>query len=526
MNVLKLYITAFLVPAILAGPFVTAFASGRSVSADNMNESLRNLDDNLKNRVRYIRERTDKILSLKNGRNTSPLGTFEAIANEYVEFENDSAMLNYTRALDIATEPEDRYRLLSERAAVLPNAGFITRAIDDYESIPVDSLSHDDLITYYENGRRMYSLITSFYSYYPVVATKWSEKVLYCHERLLGLLSDQKDSPLYRMTYGEYLLRSGESVKAETLLREVFETEPTGSRLKTRAAHILSHIASQNKDVNTCTYYLVEAVNNDLIIGLRELPSLHALGMLCYTENDIDRAYNYLNVALANSVECKSVVRMAETSRTMPIIVEAHQKAIDSWAMWLYITIGVLVIALVVMGFMLWYRHKRICRMRQMQHRLTEANRVKEIYIAQFLSMCSIYMDKLTQFGKTVNRKLIAGKTDEVIRMTKSGKYIEQQNIEFYDTFDNAFLHIYPTFVDDVNRLLRKDAQIVLKDGEKMNTDLRILAFMRLGIDDSSKIAQILNYSLNTIYTYRNKLKTYAIDRDNFENNIMKISSI
>ena len=47
---------------------------------------------------------------------------------------------------------------------------------------------------------------------------------------------------------------------------------------------------------------------------------------------------------------------------------------------------------------------------------------------------------------------------------------------------------------------------------------------MRLGIDDSARIAQILNYSINTIYTYRNKLKNRAINRDTFENDVMHIS--
>ena len=110
-------------------------------------------------------------------------------------------------------------------------------------------------------------------------------------------------------------------------------------------------------------------------------------------------------------------------------------------------------------------------------------------------------------------------------RMTKSGKFIEEQSREFYDVFDNAFLHIYPNFVAQVNSLLRPDSRIHLAPGEVLNTDLRILAFMRLGIEESSRIAQILNYSLNTIYSYRNRLKSRAIDRENFESNVMKIDS-
>ena len=135
-------------------------------------------------------------------------------------------------------------------------------------------------------------------------------------------------------------------------------------------------------------------------------------------------------------------------------------------------------------------------------------------------------MNKLNQFCKIAARKISTGHTDELYKMTKSGKFVEEQSQEFYDTFDRAFLHIYPTFVDEVNGLMRSDAQIVLKEGELLNTDLRILAFMRLGVEESTRIAQVLNYSVHTIYAYRNRLKNRAVDRDNFERDVMMIGHI
>ena len=68
-----------------------------------------------------------------------------------------------------------------------------------------------------------------------------------------------------------------------------------------------------------------------------------------------------------------------------------------------------------------------------------------------------------------------------------------------------------------------KGKNVRLKEGELLNTDLRILAFMRLGIEDSSRIARVLNYSLNTIYAYRNRMKARAIDRETFEKDVMNI---
>lgn len=95
-----------------------------------------------------------------------------------------------------------------------------------------------------------------------------------------------------------------------------------------------------------------------------------------------------------------------------------------------------------------------------LRDRLTSANEIKETYISQFLSLCSIYMDKLNQFCKIADRKISAGQVEELHKMTRSGKFIEEQSREFYEVFDDAFLHIYPSFVDKVNALLVEDGKI------------------------------------------------------------------
>lgn len=191
----------------------------------------------------------------------------------------------------------------------------------------------------------------------------------------------------------------------------------------------------------------------------------------------------------------------------------------------MYMVVAMLALLLLGLGVTLFLLRREMKKMANLQIKLRAANTAKEVYISRFLQLCSIYMDKLNQFCKISARKIAAGQTDELYRMVKSGKFIEEQSNEFYQVFDSAFLHIYPGFVDEVNALLLPDCQIELKDGEKLNTDLRILAFMRLGIEESARIAQVLNYSLNTIYAYRNRLKARAINRDTFEADIMKIDS-
>jgi hypothetical protein len=122
-----------------------------------------------------------------------------------------------------------------------------------------------------------------------------------------------------------------------------------------------------------------------------------------------------------------------------------------------------------------------------------------------------------------VLRKLAAGQVDELYHQIKIGKIADDQRQLFFKEFDTAFIHIYPTFIRDVNALLKDNIPLVGEEVEALSPELRILAFMRLGIDDSGKIARFLGLSVNTVYTYRNRMKARAIDRDTFESEVMKI---
>ena len=164
-------------------------------------------------------------------------------------------------------------------------------------------------------------------------------------------------------------------------------------------------------------------------------------------------------------------------------------------------------------------------QLNEMKIKLSQANVTKDTYISQFLSLSSIYIEKLDKFHRVAKRKLKANQVSDLYELLESGKMLTEQSQMFYKIFDNAFIHIYPTFVNDVNNLLVEDKRFDLHD-MKLNTELRILAFLRLGIDDSEQIAQFLGLSLNTIYTYRNRLKSRAINRNTFDADVMKIGAI
>lgn len=149
---------------------------------------------------------------------------------------------------------------------------------------------------------------------------------------------------------------------------------------------------------------------------------------------------------------------------------------------------------------------------------LLDSNNIKEVYISRFFKLCSTYVDRMHNFRKQVNKKLLKKEYSDLMKMTSCASDLlvtEQQ--ELYEHFDSAFLHIFPNFVASVNNLLLPGEQFILKEGELLNTELRICALIRLGFVKSAQIAELLHYSPTTIYNYRTRLREKALSRDVFE---------
>ena len=163
-------------------------------------------------------------------------------------------------------------------------------------------------------------------------------------------------------------------------------------------------------------------------------------------------------------------------------------------------------------------------KLKEANHSIAENSYLKEEYIGRYMDQCSVYLEKMDNYRRSLGKIAATGNVEELYKNIKSSKFIEVELKEFYTNFDNTFLQMFPTFVEDFNALLTNDERISLKTGERMNTELRIFALIRLGISDSVKIAQFLRYSVTTIYNYRTKVRNKAAsDRNLLEQEVMKI---
>lgn len=506
-----------------------ASAGCYAIDSEMVSQALDQLDDQLMLRDQYLSKRIARIDSIRNEIDKASsteqlLDIYDKLGDEYHAFNNDSSLVYYTRGYDLAREKSLEptatiFRI--KRAVNLPLSGFMSDAVNELDDIDVSSLPKELLTLYYESGRQMCSYIASFYAG-NASGDYWKERQKWFLDEYISLYP--KDDEMYTINFATWLVDIGERAQALGLLEEYIQTIPKSSNLYARATHLLSTIAEEKGDTDTQTYYLALSAKADIESAVLEVTALQQLGHIMLHKGEINQAYEYLSTALKNAVECHASVRMIETSSVLPLLLQAHNKQIAKSKSRFYLVIVLLGIALLLMFGGLAYLRMQMKRTSDLKDRLESANQMKDFYISQFFRLSSIYVDKMNNLCRIVNRKISSGQTDDLYKLTKSNKFVEEQTMDFYRMFDDAFVNMYPGFVDKVNDLLAD--KIILKEGEILNNDLRLLAFMRLGLEDTNQVAQILNYSVNTIYAYRNKLRNRAIDRDNFEANIMRIPSI
>ncbi len=241
-------------------------------------------------------------------------------------------------------------------------------------------------------------------------------------------------------------------------------------------------------------HWYCQSAEADVSCAVKDNASLHSIAMNLISQNmEIERAFKYTQLALDDALFYNSSLRLKQIVSTLPYIEDAYSSQRDKTehTLSIILAIGVcLMLALGIFVIMFNYSNKRL---KKAIRALNEASDAKEAFLGLFLSMSSSSLDKLKPF------------------LTRSQMDAEFKN--FYNSFDSAFVQLYPNFLEEFNSLLVPEARVTLKKGELLNTELRIFALIRLGVDKSSHIASLLRYSVNTIYNYRTQIRTAAINQ-------------
>jgi hypothetical protein len=299
------------------------------------------------------------------------------------------------------------------------------------------------------------------------------------------------------------------------------------------ATSSLAYIYHMTGYSNLAIEYFTRAAINDVKYATMETVALRNLANLFYEKGEEKRAYRYITEALNQASYYNARHRQFEIGQILPIIdrgrmdvIQKQRDKIGVFSIFISVFLVALIIALIVN--LISFRRLSLARhtIRKQNDNLIEANKIKDEYIANFFNQNSEYIEKIENLQKWVSR-MVATKQFNMLKKIPEHINIQHERDILYERFDKIFLKLFPNFVKEFNSLLIDGEQIQLKDNQLLNPDLRIYAMIRIGIQDNEKIASFLNYSVNTIYTYKTKMKNKAkCSPEQFNQKIMEIKSI
>lgn len=518
---------------------------------------LLKLDQAIKERPIYMEQKELKLVELKrqlhrqipDEERFAILGT---LLDEYRSFNTDSALHMAEEREQIAIRLGNREYIDNARmnkADVLGMTGMYKEVMDLMRNIHIDRLPVDIHPYYYHIYRTVYGLMAD----YAVTAY---EKKLYTEltdKYRDSLLLVNKDNLLIHtlIQSDQYNVRN-EYDKAIRLLTDYLALQKDYEHDVAICAYTLSESYRLKGDKEKEKEYLIVSAMADMKTAVREYISLRKLAVLLYQEGDIERAYSYVKICMEDAAACNARLRKLEILEIFPIINDAYQQKTEKQQeqmKWALVSISLLSLFLLLAIFYVYKQMKKVAaarrevidankrlkelndelhlsnaQLKEANHSIAENSYLKEEYIGRYMDQCSVYLEKMDNYRRSLGKIAATGNVEKLYKNIKSSKFIEGELKEFYTNFDNTFLQLFPTFVEDFNALLADDEQISLKAGERMNTELRIFALIRLGITDSVKIAQFLRYSVTTIYNYRTKVRNKAAgDRDLLEQEVMTI---
>lgn len=403
----------------------------------------------------------------------------------------------------------------------LSAAGFFSQAQAHFDSLLRQPHSPELQRLIWVAGRELNSYIAAYARGSEEQERQARRMYLICDDSLLQLLPPGSDSA--RFIRAERFVTDGNYAAARPILDSLLRKLPREANLYGMAAFQMAETYRKTPSDPRYTAFLARAATSDITGGVSEGLALPLLAEHQYESGNLDAAFIYINASLEAAMSGAARMRTASIARLAPIIDGAYKQRLSSSRDTMLLFVCLLAASLAICAALLALVVRQRRRSARANVRLQATTRRLESYVGHFLAMCASYAERLDAMSGLVCRKLAAGQADELLKLLKSGRLAEgHTDDDFFRSFDAAFLDIFPSFVAEVNTLLRPDEQFDVPDSE-LPAELRIYAVVRLGVEESSRIAKILHYSINTVYAYRNRVRNRAINRTNFDADVMQI---
>lgn len=534
---------------------VTLINLQTALAQDPQLDSLyRVLDDAILHSPKYVAEHRQSIkqlqLALKKTDNVSQKYNLSyQLYKAYEPFQSDSALYYIDQCTAFAKQAghlDDAALCQARKAYLCSSIGLFNESLEILSSIPREQLNPYGLEVYYRAYSHVYTQL-GYYTKLDDLRTKYQQKAAEYDNLLTDLMTPKSEH--YMQILEEMAIHSNDRAQAMMVNNEWIEQVKVDSREFAIAAFYRYLELMQAQDTIQMKQWLVRSAIADVKNAVMDQGSMWELANQLIMEGNTERAYRYIDFASACAERYGTRLRSWQISPIVSNVSRVYQEENkrQNALMWVLISV-ISLLALSVFGSLLYVNRQRNrlksmnqrlqesmrqlsetsaqqvelnTRLKALNNQLAESNHVKEEYVGRFMQQCSIYIDKMDDMRRKISRLVKSHDYEQLAQLTRPTEFKEKELEEFYTIFDTAFLHLFPDFVEKFNELLKPEERIEVEEDMKMTTTLRIFALIRLGIEDSSKIAEFLHYSVNTIYNYRARVKNGAIeDREHFEEQV------
>ena len=525
----------------------------------DLEKVYRQLDDAIERTGEYVAVRENRIQKYKTALEVTndAKAQYEmchSLFEEYRSYVSDSAIHYIGRCISLAEQLGDQVRADECRmllAFQCTESGMYLEAMDILNSMDEKHMTDSN------NRNRYYSTLAHLYrelGYYcrvPQLQSEYYAKQDHYNQLIDTPLSTANNDELLQMKELECFVAEdakGALRYSDMRLQQVEE----GSHEYAIVAFYRYLDYALLGDSVQARYWVTRSAMSDVENAVMDQGAMWELANLLMADGDMDRAYRYIRFAWQCANKFNTLKRNNQISPVMTAISDNYEASLKR-ANRLLLVLAIIssLLSALFLGILFYSNSQRRklararnelstsntqlaelnaqlsdlnSQMRETNIKLNESNRVKDEYVGRFIHLCSFYIDRLDEMRKRVNKMVKSKDLDALYKFTGNAEHREKNLMELYEMFDSTFLHLFPNFVNDFNALLRPECRITLPDPGTLNTDMRIFALIRLGIEDSSRIAEFLHYSVNTIYNYRAKIKNGAIgDRDAFESQVKLI---
>lgn len=526
--------------------------------SDTLDSLLLVLDKNITSCKIYSDKKDIRIRTLKEKLHLNQLSnetTYhlqESLYKEYKSYICDSAIFYLNKNIELAQQINDSYKLnesIIKLSYLLSSSGMYMEAIDVLKMVNKSSLSKEQLMNYFIAYDHVYGEL-GYYTQNHKIGTHYTLRSKMYKDSIYQIASP--DSEIYLSMEETRLRDEGKLQEALAIndkrLSQVTINSPEYAALMYYRALIFREQKEQDNYIRCLSLSSIA----DIRSAIKDHASLWMLAQALLDRGDLERAYQYMNFSWTESKFYNARLRAWQSADDLSLIDDTYQLMLRQRNSELKIYILIVSLLSLLLFIALCYIYRQVKHLRTARQNLlkvntqlenlnkelqkinfslqtankdlAESNQIKEVYIARFIKLCSTYVDHLDTYRRMVHKKVLTNQITELLHLTRSNSILEEALNELYENFDSAFLNLFPNFIEQFNSLLQENEQIRPKKNNTLNTELRIFVLIRLGITDSSQIAEFLHYSVNTIYNYRAKVKNKArISREDFEEVIANI---